>query len=37
MYSGPIADFIAGVVSITMIYFEFKGMGKSKDLGIKTA
>ena len=30
MYSGPIADFIAGAVSITMIYFEFKHIGEDR-------
>ena len=30
MYSGPIADFIAGSVSITMIYFEFKNIGENR-------
>lgn len=30
MYSGPIADFIAASVSITMIYFEFKNIGENR-------
>ncbi|WP_195989048.1 MATE family efflux transporter [Clostridium sp. D53t1_180928_C8] len=30
MYSGPIADFIAGTVSIAMIYFEFKNIGENR-------
>ena len=30
MYSGPIADFIAGVVSIIMIYVEFRAIGSNK-------
>ena len=29
MYSGPIADFIAGAVSIAMIYIEFKHIGEN--------
>ena len=29
MYSGPIADFIAGVVSMVMIYIEFKNIGSN--------
>ena len=29
MYSGPIADFIAGTVSILMIYVEFKNIGSN--------
>lgn len=28
MYSGPIADFIAAVVSIGMVYFEFRNINK---------
>lgn len=30
MYSGPIADFIAGAVSIAMIYIEFKHIGENR-------
>lgn len=30
MYSGPIADLIAGVVSIIMIYVEFRAIGSNK-------
>ena len=30
MYSGPIADFIAGNVSIVMIYVEFKDIGSNR-------
>lgn len=30
MYSGPIADFIAGTVSILMIYVEFKNIGTKR-------
>ncbi|MBX9138856.1 MULTISPECIES: MATE family efflux transporter [unclassified Clostridium] len=30
MYSGPIADFIAGAVSIAMIYIEFKYIGENR-------
>ena len=30
MYSGPIADFIAGAVSIVMIYIEFKNIGENR-------
>ena len=30
MYSGPIADFIAGTVSIVMIYIEFKNIGTNR-------
>ena len=30
MYAGPIADFIAGIVAITMIYFEFKYIGRDR-------
>lgn len=29
IYSGPIADFIAGVVSMVMIYIEFKNIGSN--------
>ena len=30
MYSGPIADFIAGIVSIVMIYIEFRNIGNNR-------
>ena len=32
MYAGPIADFIAGIVAITMIYFEFKYIGRDRSI-----
>ena len=32
MYAGPIADFIAGIVAITMIYFEFKYIGRDRSV-----
>ena len=30
MYSGPIADFIAGIVSIVMIYIEFRNIANNR-------